>query len=121
MVCFSCRVAFSICRARARISGPSAFKISGGRAAFSLPTTSSSFLAPDIPMKPLSRDCFASYAQGQSALLRKVQVAKECRAPLFPLLRKMLENPLEELVTTVHPAIAPLQAAVDRDGGVMLL
>ncbi len=72
-------------------------------------------------MKPLSRESFASYAHGQSALLRKLQVAKECRAPLFPLLRKMLENPLEELVTTEHPSSAPLQVAVDRDGGVMLL
>ncbi len=72
-------------------------------------------------MRPLTRESFGSYAQGQVAVLRKLQVAKECRAPLFPVVRRMLENPLEELVTTTRPTQNGFREAVERDGGVMLL
>ena len=52
----------------------------------------------------------ASYSSDREALRRKFLPSKECRAPLFPVLQKLLENPLEELVTDM----VKFQQAVTR-------
>ncbi len=68
-------------------------------------------------MKPLSSQSFLSY--GGERHTNKIAVNKELRGPHFPLLRKMLENPLEELISISEEG--SFQEAVDREGGAMFL
>ena len=72
---------------------------------------------PEKQMKPLGPTSFLSY--GGERLNSKFVVNKELRGPHFPLLRKMLENPLEELISISDEG--SFQEAVDRDGGAMFL
>jgi hypothetical protein len=72
-------------------------------------------------MKPLNGESFLSYLRGgNEGVLNKWHVNKELRGPHFPLLRKMLENPLEELISITNDE-GSFQEAVDSEGGAMFL
>ena len=61
----------------------------------------------------LSKDSLGAYVD-KSVPINRISFAKEFRAPFFPVLRKVLENPLEELVSTRLPTVQEIEGC--RDG-----
>lgn len=68
-------------------------------------------------MKPLTKNNIQPYL-GPEVPIKRIHFSKEFRAPFFPVIRRILENPLEELVTTRHPEMADIAAPPD---GLLLL
>ena len=65
----------------------------------------------------LTKENLAAYVD-KGVPIKRIQFSKEFRAPFFSVIRRLLENPLEELVTTRLPDVRDVGA--DESGLVLL-
>ena len=64
------------------------------------------------PVKPLTKDGISTYVN-RTVPMKRIHFDREFRAPFFSVLRKILENPLEELITTQVPTMDEINSSTD--------